>query len=317
MGPTLHRSPGAYRLWRAARLSPPVRALARLRQRRVTRGRLARHALAAQAADPSDAAEWPYLVSLLERLDLLDGDGYAVDVGAGDGANASCTLPLFRDHGWSGLAVECDDVRFSLLSRVHPPGGRVRLARHRITPASAPALLREHGVPREPTLLNVDIDSWDLAVAEAIAAEFRPLVVDIEINEKVPPPLRFAVTYAPGRRWDEGHCYGCSIAAAADVLGAAGYRLEGLQYNNAFFVRDDVAERSGLAGLSAEAAYRWGYVKRTDRLRLFPWNADMEDLLTAAPEEAERRLRRRLARHAGHFLLQREPLRTAAAADVP
>jgi enoyl-CoA hydratase/carnithine racemase len=38
--------------------------------------------------------------------------------------------------------------------------------------------------------------------------------------------------------------------------------------------------------LSAEEAYRAGYVDRADRRELFPWNANVEPALSASPPEA-------------------------------
>jgi hypothetical protein len=250
----LHKLPAAYRLWRRTRGSSPARWL-RLAlpdpRHVVTHRRLERHARAAAAVgDPSHAGEWPYLAGLLERLGLLDG-GFALDLAAGDGVTGSCTLPLFRDRGWAGLAFECDPVRFRLLAHAYRGFPRVRLAGVRVTPADVVRLLRLYGAPTEPTLLNLDLDSFDLQVAGALLSGFRPLVVDMEINEKVPPPLRFALRYSDGHRWDGGHCYGCSIDAAYDVLTAADYVLEGLEYNNAFFVRGDAARAAGIGGVTA------------------------------------------------------------------
>jgi hypothetical protein len=285
------------------------RALARARAARVTPARLARHAAAARATgDPSFAGEWTHLETLLRRLDLAEGS-FAVDLAAGDGVNGSCTLPLFRDRGWGGLAIECDPARFALLSHAYAGFPRVRLSSRRVVPAEAAELLHREGVVRRGfTLLNLDIDSFDLEVAEALLPEFRPLVVDLEVNEKIPPPVRFAVRYTPGFRWDEGHCYGCSLSAAADVLDALGYRLEGLEHNNAFFVRADVAERGGIAGVAPEGAYRAGYADRPDRGELFPWNYDMDDLLGLEPAEIISRLRKRFRRASASYALQLEPL---------
>jgi hypothetical protein len=38
--------------------------------------------------------------------------------------------------------------------------------------------------------------------------------------------------------------------------------------------------------LSAQEAYSEGYKNRSKRIDFFPWNSDMEHLLTATPEEA-------------------------------
>jgi hypothetical protein len=254
-GARSHARRRIYRWRRWLRLTRAGRALALARRSRLTPARLARHAHAASTPDPSHASEWTHLRTLLERLDLLDA-GFAVDLAAGDGVTSSCTLPLFRDHGWWGLAIEGDPTRFALLEHAYLGLARVTPRRAWVSPDGSARLLRELAVPRDFALLNIDIDSYDLDVAAAILAEFRPIVVDLEINEKIPPPVRFAVRYGTHFRWDEGHCYGCSLAAACDVVGAMGYRLEGLEYNNAFFVREDVAARfggriqSGLPGAS-------------------------------------------------------------------
>ena len=301
-------APNAYRFWRWLRLSRWGRAIAAARGGRITRRRLARHAArAALVTDPSHAREWPHLRRLLTELGRLE-EGYAVDIAAGDGVSSSSTLPLFRDHGWRGLAVECDAARFALLRHAFRDFTRVATDRRRVTPDGVNNLLAEHAVPREFTLLNLDIDSFDLDLAAAIfATGFRPLVVDMEINEKIPPPLRFAVPYSLDHMWDESHFYGCSVAAAADVVRSAGYRLEGLEYNNAFFVREDIGETAGIVDLPVEEVYRFGYAERPDRRTLFPWNADMDDLLGCDPNEAVSRVRHRFAKRCG-YVLQLEPL---------
>ena len=44
--------------------------------------------------------------------------------------------------------------------------------------------------------LNIDIDSYDLEVLVTILENsYKPDIVSIEINEKIPPPIYFKVTY--------------------------------------------------------------------------------------------------------------------------
>jgi hypothetical protein len=224
----LTRSTVAYRLWRSMRLSRGGRALARARAARLTPARLAHHrAAAVRVADPSYAGEWGHLERLLGKLGLGTG-GVAVDLAAGDGVTGSCTLPLFRDRDWSGVAIECDPARYARLAHLCAILPKVKPIRARVSPSTVVEILRGAGVPSGFTLLNLDIDSFDLEIASALIPAFRPLVVDMEVNEKIPPPVRFAVRYSPDFQWDEGHCYGCSLAAAADVMLPLGYRLEAL-----------------------------------------------------------------------------------------
>ena len=77
---------------------------------------------------------------------------------------------------------------------------------------------------------------------------------------------------------------------------AQGYVLESLQYNNAFFVRRDIAAGK-FADQSTNEAYERGYRTRSDRKELFPWNHDMEDLLQATPDEVIKLLHQRWRPH--------------------
>jgi hypothetical protein len=184
----------------------------------------------------------------------------------------------------------------------------VRLSSARVTPAGVADVLAGAGLPADFTLLNLDLDSFDLPMAAAILERFRPAVMDMEVNEKVPPPIRFAVLAASPGGWDEGHCYGCSLAAAADLLRARGYRLEGVEHNSAFFVREELAAAAGIEAVSVEALYRAGYLERPDRRRLFPWNAGMDDLPGLLPARALEALRQRFGARGADIVLSLEPL---------
>lgn len=232
---------------------------------------------------------------------ILDGlgveSGFAVDIAACDGVTKSNARSLY-DAGWAGLAVEGDPVKFAALSRTYRQLPAVSLARLWVTPDNVVPLLRGHGAPRELEFLNLDIDGYDHFVLEALLREFRPALVCAEINEKVPPPVKFTVRYDPAYVWAEDHFYGQSISTLHELAAAFGYALVELHYNNAFLVP---SERSVLPGLSAEEAYARGYLDRPDRLRLFPWNADMEELHALDAPGQVAFLERRFERYRGRY----------------
>jgi hypothetical protein len=279
----LRRIPLLYSAWRALKLSRAGQAVAGRIAARIGPRRLKLLEQNALLPDPSYAREWPHVKALLARTGLLEQRGFAVDIAAGDGVTSSCTLPLFRDYGWSGLAVECDDARFTLLQHIYARFPRVRTESLRVTPDNVRATLRD--VAMRPAFVNIDIDSFDLAIAVEIAEALQPAIIDIEINEKVPPPIRYATLYSPAFDFTPDHFYGCSINAAFDVLSVRGYVLEAVEYNNAFFVRADFAAQHGIRGTDPETAYAQGYAQRADRLEYFPWNRDMEALQTLAPAQ--------------------------------
>jgi hypothetical protein len=177
----------------------------------------------------------------------------------------------------------------------------VSLARLWVTPDNVVQTLRGHGTPADFAFLNLDIDGYDHFVLAALLEEFRPALICAEINESIPPPVKFTVLYDPAYVWAEDHFYGQSLSKLDELAGACGYALVELDYNNAFLVP---SERSPLAGLTPEEAYARGYRDRTDRRELFPWNADMEELHALDTEEQLAFLDRCFARYAGRYELR-------------
>ena len=239
---------------------------------------------------------------ILERLtgELLPaGQGrVAVDIGAGDGVRGSNTYALFR-QGWRGLGVEGDARRARRLARAYKSLPGVEAVHAHVTPANVVALLRAHGVPREFGVLSLDIDSYDYFVLDAVLGTFRPRVVVTEINEKIPPPVRFVVRYDPHFRLQH-HFFGYSIASLEELCRRHDYALLELEYNNAFIAPRELRPARPL---DAAEAYRRGYLGRADRRERFPKNQDMEALHSLTPAEAVRFLERFFARHKGKYEL--------------
>ena len=242
------------------------------------------------------------LHDLLERLAVRR---FYVDIGAGNGELHSNTVRLAR-AGWLGVAVECDAAMFVRLAHRYRDFRGVRLSRSRVTPVNVVSLLAAHDAPADFGLLSLDIDGYDYFVLEAILTTYRPAILCVEINEKIPPPIRFAVNWDPRHEYCGDHFYGMSIALLEDLAIARGYALVALEYNNAFLVSRDVAN---LPAVSASAAYRTGYLDRPDRLARLPWNRDMEHLQGASPRDVVLAVRRTFERYEGRFVCTDEPIR--------
>jgi hypothetical protein len=223
-----------------------------------------------------------------------------VDIAAGDGVTMSNTLALARG-GWDGLAVEADPAEFARLARAYGRHPRVRTERAMVTPDNVIELLTTHRVPREFGVLSLDIDGYDHFVLARVLEHYRPGLICAEINESIPPPVKFTVTYAPDHSWAKDHFYGQSLAML-DVLRARhGYALVQLEYNNAFLVP---AESSPVPSQPVADLYRDGYLGRPDRLTRLPWNREMEFLQTLAPVEVVQALHVRFARYAGRYVCE-------------
>ena len=69
--------------------------------------------------------------------------------------------------------------------------------------------------------------------------------------------------------------------------------------------------------LSVAFAFREGYVRRPGRRRLFPHNADMDDLLEMSPEHALEAIRDRFRAYHGRFILEREAAEGGGMSETP
>jgi hypothetical protein len=225
-------------------------------------------------------------------------DRTAVDLGAGDGVKGSNTFALFAS-GWRGLGVEMNARRAGRLAKTYKPFTNVAALCARITPQTIVALLEEHNVARDFSVLSLDIDSYDYLVLDAVLTKFRPQIVVTEINEKIPPPVRFHVNYDADFQLSH-HFYGYSIQSLADLCARHDYTILELEYNNAFIAPRELA---GDARASVEEIYRRGYLERSDRLKKFSSNNDVDILHTLSPPEALKFINRFFAKHRGKYEL--------------
>ena len=262
---------------------------------------LARHLLAAIGFDPrrgSNFDEDRIIAGWLARVPPRHR--WYVDIAAGDGETMSNTLALAR-AGWDGLAVEADPEQFERLTRAYARHPQVRLARTFVTPDDVVDLLRRHDVPREFGVLSLDIDGYDHFVLDRLLEAFRPGVICAEINEAIPPPVRFTVLYAPGHAWAKDHFYGQSLAMLDQLRARHGYALVQVEYNNAFLIP---AERSPVASRPPADVYREGYLARPDRLTRLPWNREVEFLQALPPDQVVEALHARFSRYAGRYVCE-------------
>ena len=223
---------------------------------------------------------------------------HCVDIAASDGLTMSNTYSLYR-QGWGGLAVEYDPISFARLARTYRKFSSVNLAKCKVTPLNVVSLLKVNAVPTNFGFLNLDIDGYDYFVLEQILQAFRPSLVCVEINEKIPPPVKFTVKWDPDYFWKSDNFYGQSISQLYTLCSSCGYSLVNLYYNNAFLVP---SETKLFPSLTPESAYQQGYVNQPDRLERFPWNANMEPLLSLPPEEAVVFVNRFFADRKGQFI---------------
>lgn len=225
-----------------------------------------------------------------------------VDIGAGNGVRWSNSYALLLE-GWKALAIEADEQKYALLSRLYRSFPLAHACQSRANPDNIRSLLKDFDIESDFGVLCLDIDGNDYWILDAILTAFRPALVVTEINEKIPPPIRFAVKYDPYFALRH-HFYGYSIATLADLCARHRYGILQLEYNNAFLAPLELGRGRFL---DADTAYAQGYRDRPNRKHRFPLNFDMETLLSMTPEEGLAFLRQFYSKEDGNYYLGLQP----------
>jgi hypothetical protein len=205
-------------------------------------------------------------------------------------------------ENWKALGIEANAGKHSLLSRTYRRFPNANACHSYASPENINQLLTEFGVEKEFGVLTLDIDGNDYWVLDAILSGFRPGLVVTEINESIPPPLRFVVKYDPAFQLHH-HFFGHSISALEDLCQNHGYGILQLEYNNAFLAPRELAAQHFR---EAESVYREGYLDRPDRKTRFAGNLDMEQLHSLSPDEGMQFVREFFANDEGNYYLAKD-----------
>ena len=244
----------------------------------------------------SNFGEQEIIEKYIEQLNIAGQSRTVVDIGAGNGIRMSNTFFLFM-NGWNGVGVEYDSRKAAELARIYRFYPNVSACRCLVTPLNVVSLLRSYSVEKNFGILSLDIDSYDLTVLDALLSEFRPRLIVSEINEKIPPPIKFNINFNPDFKVRH-HFYGYSLASLEKVLKKYNYIIHELEYNNVFLAP---AELNGGKPIGIEQAYYEGYLERSDRKEKFRLNGDMEILHSLSPSEGIKFLNQFYAKYKGQY----------------
>lgn len=242
--------------------------------------------------------------TILKNLIYTNGiEGSIVDIGASDGYTYSSTLGFFLKER-EGLCIESDSKKFSRLSFLYSRLNRVSLVKLKVTPFNITSLLKAFEFSNNISLLNLDIDSFDGPVLERIlAGGFKPKVLSIEINEKIPSGIYFMVKFEENHIWRGDHFYGMSIDAAFDIASKYGYSIYTLEYNNLILISDEiVGVQTQIKSISE--FYKDGYLDRSDRKSLFPWNSNVEHWINLSVNDAISEIRKFFCDYEDKFIIR-------------
>lgn len=189
----------------------------------------------------SQSDEDGIILEILRRINLTSG--VCVEVGCGNGLENNTLNLLVR--GWQSVWIDAGPLAIN--SKCNP--NLLSFQQAFVTSENVVTVTRRGLSDLHAThvdLLSIDVDGNDGYLADALLASgLQPSVVVIELNEVVPPPIRFAQKYDPNYVWDGTKNSGWSLQALADILVRYGYSCVGCNLHtgvNAFFVRDTLLQ---------------------------------------------------------------------------
>lgn len=244
----------------------------------------------------SNFGEQEIIEKYVKLFDIERQSKTVVDIGAGDGIRKSNSYNLFLE-GWRGIGIEGGSENAARLANAYKYLDNAFACRCFVTPLNAVNLLKTYSFEKDFGILSLDIDGYDYWVLDAVLSEFRPRLIVSEYNEKIPPPIKFAVNFIPDFELRH-HFFGYSLSKLEELLAKHRYVLLEIEYNNVFLAP---AELNGAKPVDVEKAYREGYVDRADRREKFRANENMEDLLKMKPEDGIEFLKRFYAEHEGKY----------------
>jgi len=173
--------------------------------------------------------------------------GYFVEFGAWDGRHLSNAAKL-ADEGWRGCFIEWEADRFLQLKQSYAANQKIACINAFVQTqgaASLDALLEAVAAPEVVDVLSIDIDGNDYHVWRGFNRRTANLVV-VEFNPSIPAHVVYAQDDDPAVN------RGASISALAELAAHKGYALVAATDWNAFFMRNELVARHGIATYSPQ-----------------------------------------------------------------
>jgi hypothetical protein len=170
------------------------------------------------------------------------------------------------------------------LQQRHKNNPNVKIINIKVTTDNILELLKENNVP-DGFYLTIDIDGYEWFVIDKILEEYSPSYIISEINEKIPPPIKFTVKNDPDWFWEGSTFYGFSIQMVYNFIKDHNYIIRCLDYDNIILKKldnnsgidiNEHIKKHYLNGYKF-AGFNYNGLKQNRFLR-FPWNRDWEVL---------------------------------------
>ncbi len=196
------------------------------------------------------------LAEIIARIGT--GSRVVAEFGVGDGSEMTTGF-LIDWCGWSAALIEIDPANADRLARKHQHEPSIHTGCSRITEDNLEPLLTSMGIPAEPDVISIDIDSVDYWIWKALTG-IRPRIIVIEYNATLPAGELLTLPRDRTDGWDGAtDRYGASLDALVALGETKGYGLvhTDLAGVNAFFVREDLLKLVGVPTTRRAGPNHW------------------------------------------------------------
>ena len=202
---------------------------------------------------------------------------YIIDIGASYCIPTDPCFPFITSNEFNGLCIEGNSQCIPYLKE--KVSKNFSIFNGYVTPENILQIFESQNVPIIFDLLKIDIDGYDLEVLRKILSVYKPSIIIAEINEKIPPPIKFEVLYKPNYQWDESHCFGFSISAGDLVMKQHGYAITSI-FDLSNIVALNCQHFPQLVIEDINTIYKRDYIKNSSRFTQLPWNKNVNFWLT-------------------------------------
>jgi hypothetical protein len=183
------------------------------------------------------------IAEIFRRVDA--GNKNFLEIGVGNGLENNTAFLLLQ--GWTGFWIDGDEKSIRFIQRhFQKPiqDGNLQALSALVTAENIGNLLEQAEVPRDITLLSVDIDRNTYWLLDALLKQIRPIALVVEYNGIIPADIDWKVEYEATRMWNGTSYTSASLKAYEILCKKYSYSLVGCDLCgiNAFFVRADLCK---------------------------------------------------------------------------
>jgi hypothetical protein len=178
-------------------------------------------------------------INILKTTSMLEDSGVYIDVGC-QTPDSTPSLPKEKIiNSKFSLLFEPDNSSFYHTNKFYESNPNVFVNNDIITPDNIDEKiikpLKKVSLEKSIFLADIDIDGYDFFVAQSLISKIKPLFLSVEINEKIPPPVKFTLLYDKNYDGPKEHFYGASISKMYELI-EYGYDMVQLFFNTLIFI---------------------------------------------------------------------------------